>query len=458
MVLRPISPKSKFMLSQQMKSGDRMIEADVVQSATDRLHPVDTPSITFANYNNQSNNLYDHPSLVAMVHTISRNHPLRGPMVSISERDFELIQPSLTRYHVNRQHENPSMSDCYDSHQPRLALMYYYLGNFSQSTACIASRFGECSSTMLHKLWYTYSYIYKPTTTICYGIYIFLNSRHTGPFRLLPCVKHTTPSASTPLFITSSYTSRSTFQLLVLLASTYALSLSITSGTLFVNFIQSTIFLSLAGVDNNNYDTISSTVPNIRYAFDSLHASPFRLLAILEPTTSFISVLLCTTSSTSHLLAFLESPVPLFPPLSWTLFVIFFFSPVGTVTLLQLILSYVTTTFQSNRLKLLSHSTTFNVTNILRLRRLVTLLSYSSTPSATVQAIVTSIYKSNPSRIFFVIFFLSSVGAVDRDTDFHLIDQGKVGYLYHLQILLFNLQDASSSSLSSNNTSASSTL
>ena len=45
-----------------------------------------------------------------------------------------------------------------------------------------------------------------------------------------------------------------------------------------------------------------------------------------------------------------------------------------------------------------------------------------------------------------MIFFLSPVGAVGCDTDFHLIDQGKVGYLYHLQILLFNLQDASSSS------------
>ena len=41
-------------------------------------------------------------------------------------------------------------------------------------------------------------------------------------------------------------------------------------------------------------------------------------------------------------------------------------------------------------------------------------------------------------RNFFVIFFVSPVG---RDTDFHLIDQGKVGYLYHLQILLYNLQD-----------------
>ena len=56
------------------------------------------------------------------------------------------------------------------------------VGDFSQSIACIATRFGECSSTLLDKLWHTYSYIYKPTTTICYGIYIFLNSQHIGPF------------------------------------------------------------------------------------------------------------------------------------------------------------------------------------------------------------------------------------------------------------------------------------
>ena len=56
------------------------------------------------------------------------------------------------------------------------------------------------------------------------------------------------------------------------------------------------------------------------------------------------------------------------------------------------------------------------------------------------------------ARKFVVIFFISPVGAVDRDSDFHLIDQGKVGYLYHLQILLFDLQD---SSLSTNVSSSS---
>ena len=39
-----------------------------------------------------------------------------------------------------------------------------------------------------------------------------------------------------------------------------------------------------------------------------------------------------------------------------------------------------------------------------------------------------------------MIFFLFPV--VDSTTVFHLIDQRKMGYLYHLQILLFNLQDS----------------
>ena len=33
------------------------------------------------------------------------------------------------------------------------------VGDFSQSVACIATRFEECSSTLLDKLWYLYSYI-----------------------------------------------------------------------------------------------------------------------------------------------------------------------------------------------------------------------------------------------------------------------------------------------------------
>ena len=105
----------------------------------------------------------------------------------------------------------------------RVVATDFVFGCFSQSTACIATRFGECSSTLLDKLWYTYSYIYKPTPVVVHG------------------------------------------------------------------------------------DNVlgSPTSPAIHCELESLHASPFRLLAILKPTTPFISIPLCTTSSTSHLLAFL---------------------------------------------------------------------------------------------------------------------------------------------------------
>ena len=131
----------------------------------------------------------------------------------------------------------------------------FSLDSFSQSTVRIATRFGECSSTLLHKLWHLHSYIYIPTiTTNWYGIYILWNSQHTSLFRSLSRFKHITPSASTPLFTTSSFTTCNTLQLLVLLESASAPSLSITSSTFFGNFIQSTIFLYMTGVDNHNND------------------------------------------------------------------------------------------------------------------------------------------------------------------------------------------------------------
>ena len=53
-----------------------------------------------------------------------------------------------------------------DTQLPLLNFICSYFENFSQSTAYIATRFGECSLTSLDKLWYTYSYIYKLTTKI----------------------------------------------------------------------------------------------------------------------------------------------------------------------------------------------------------------------------------------------------------------------------------------------------
>ena len=58
------------------------------------------------------------------------------------------------------------------------SLFQHYFGCFSQSVACIATRFGECSPTLLDKLWYLYSYIYNTvssnTTTLIIPILLFL--------------------------------------------------------------------------------------------------------------------------------------------------------------------------------------------------------------------------------------------------------------------------------------------
>ena len=129
--------------------------------------PIDTLSIAVANYNNQYNNMYDKQSLVATkLPTFTKNY-----IIHLKEApknyDFDLIHPLLNHYQDNHLKD---ASDCSDIQQPRLDLMYYYIGNFSQSMVCITTKFGKCSLTMLHKLWYLYSYIYKSvlsnTTTI----------------------------------------------------------------------------------------------------------------------------------------------------------------------------------------------------------------------------------------------------------------------------------------------------
>ena len=97
-----------------------------------------------------------------------------------------------------------------------------------------------------------------------------------------------------------------------------------------MNFIQSMIFLYLVSV-NNDHDPELTTAPDIQYNFESLHAIPFWFLAILKPTTPFISIFLCTTNSTLHLLSFMESTVPAFKPPLWTFSVIYFLSSVSSV-------------------------------------------------------------------------------------------------------------------------------
>ena len=141
------------MLSQQMKSTPSFqIEADDVHSSTDRLHPFATPSIAVvANYNIQRNSIICHRSptrpptnnnastLPNYGYVESLCLPLQRSTIDPLLPDYEILGPQL----------------------PPATWICSYFGNFSQSAACIAVGFGECSSTFLDKLWYLYSYIYN---------------------------------------------------------------------------------------------------------------------------------------------------------------------------------------------------------------------------------------------------------------------------------------------------------
>jgi len=203
----------------------------------------------------------------------------------------------------------------------------------------------------------------------------------------------------------------------------------------------------------------STTVPNIRYEFESLHASPFWLLALLKPTTPFISIPLCTTSSTLHLLAFLASTVPSLPPPSWTLFVIFFLSPIGTVTLLRLELSFGTNILRSHlflspvvdgdtfgRTGTTTHiiqSRRTTDTDILRSQRLKFFAGNDAPVTVTMTTQVYSSSSSSPSKLSNNYMTFSAVnGAVTRTTTSYMsfsslnlvpiIDQGSDQYSLYL--------------------------
>ena len=59
-----------------------------------------------------------------------------------------------------------------DTQLPSMNWVCSYFEGFSQTTACTATSFWECSSTLLDRLWYLYSYIYEPTTIQSGNLYI----------------------------------------------------------------------------------------------------------------------------------------------------------------------------------------------------------------------------------------------------------------------------------------------
>ena len=164
------------MLSQQMRSGY------CVQLEAGNLQLSLLPSNSVGNYNNQNNNISNERSPVnsllitdtnslssdaPMGHVVANNFYLDtislssdAPAGHVVANTFSLIEESihLSSLHAPAGHSNYNLRSLFQ--------IYFSFGRFSQSVACIATRFGECSSTLLDKLWYLYSYIYKPTTTI----------------------------------------------------------------------------------------------------------------------------------------------------------------------------------------------------------------------------------------------------------------------------------------------------
>ena len=81
----------------------------------------------------------------------------------------------------------------------KATLESYNPKDHSQRTRFIFGR--NSNITSLDKLWYTYSYIYKPTsTTIQYGIFVsVLASLHTSPIWSSAILKHAAPTLPSSL-------------------------------------------------------------------------------------------------------------------------------------------------------------------------------------------------------------------------------------------------------------------
>ena len=135
-----------------------------------QLTIIDTPSIAVANYNVQhtvisNKHLPIDPLLPAYGRIVSQPTST-DKKVSILPNTFGRFESLLNL--LQRSTVDPFLP-AYGRLDPQLTSLnqiYHYFGNFSQSTACNAIRFGECSLTSLDKLWYTYAYIYKPTTEV----------------------------------------------------------------------------------------------------------------------------------------------------------------------------------------------------------------------------------------------------------------------------------------------------
>ena len=95
-----------------------------------------------------------------------------------SNSNFESIQPLLDYYYTN--HLKDVSTTC-DIKKPLPNLICSYFEYFSQSTAYITTRSGESSLTLLNKLWYTYSCIYRFAFLILLVLLLFIYAKNYQP-------------------------------------------------------------------------------------------------------------------------------------------------------------------------------------------------------------------------------------------------------------------------------------
>ena len=120
------------------------------------------PSNSVGNYNDQPKNISNErstvdSSLITDPHSLLANAPTGHVDTGVSLLEG-LLRLSLLNAPAG--HSNHSLQSFFPK--------YFCFGCFSQSVAYIATRFGECSSTLLDKLWYLYSYIYHRVSSNTY--------------------------------------------------------------------------------------------------------------------------------------------------------------------------------------------------------------------------------------------------------------------------------------------------
>ena len=149
--------KVHYMPSQQMKGCDSFqIETVGVKSPINHDSSlIDTSSIAITNYNNQCTSILHKLSTIvasmlpkSIVQLLSTNNKSSllpksleriGSLCHLLQRSS--VEPLL-----------PKLLGIYGSQLPLLNRICSYFSNFSQSAACNATAFGECSSTLLDRL------------------------------------------------------------------------------------------------------------------------------------------------------------------------------------------------------------------------------------------------------------------------------------------------------------------